>query len=851
MNTKIGTSFGLALLMAIGVIVTMLALGMFSAKPAVADHMAATVTLEPTKARAIAAYTIVFDGSTGANLEKGESITVTFNASTGVPSSIAASAIKLKTDDVAGGSGVADRLVSADAVTVSGKAITITVPDMDPDPGTGDDAIAAGATVTIIITQAAGIQNPNKHGLYDLDVKTTQDPVNAESDDYAIFAFVSFTPSSAQRGATVTISGGGFEKNCVVCIIRINPQNDPNSTPTTGNAGSGSINANGEFAGTFVPSSSTTSGFIWVEDSEGFSWPSSSTWTQSPGATPRVTTATPGSTVSVDLVDYTDSGRIATVVIGGDLVTTPFTNAGLSSSGGTTSLDPFKFVVPTGTVAGTYKVVITDNAGESASFSVELVIRVLTITPATAVPGQNITVSGTGFTKNGTIDEGDLTATAGGDTAEMNPSTDISISSTGAFDFATTLPTDEDFADTGSNAIKIEASDGTLEGSSTSSGFSRTPRTLTLSPSTASPGESVTVTVTGMTVDNNEAGIDENAEFTIEAVGLEFSGNTTFPINSDGAGTGSVTIPIGTDPSTILFTAEDNAAALNDDATENRSATANLVVPTGTVAVDPAEASTGNFITVSGSAFPPNSVGTALTFGGASAFPPGGFSTDSNGDFSVLVEVPPASGGGSLTPGTKIIKVAIGQVEGSTTRFAVPDPTIVITPSEVTVEDIATITGTGFDSLVTATALTIGNTVVMPSPAPRAGRNGDITAEILIPLFNPGVYIVVMSTGDDFSAAGTITVLAAGSKAASTAADAKDVFADVINNGDNLVRVWRYDNSAISADKEPWTFYDPKFEDASTLKKTGAGDIVWINVINEQKFQGQTLFAGWNLILLK
>ena len=838
MNTKIGKSFGLVLLMVAGVIGAMLVLGMFSAKPAGADHEAADVTLDPTKARSIGAYTIVFVANTGDALEVGDSITVTFNTSTGVPSSIASSAIKLKAD----GPG---QLVSAGAVTVSGKAITITVPDMDPAT-TGDDAIAAGATVTITITQGAGIQNPNKHGDYHLDVKTTQHPENAESVGYAIDAFVS-SPPAAKRGSTVTVTGVGFEKNCSLCIIRINPQNI--STPTTGNAGSGSINANGEFAGTFVPSSSTKSGFIWVEDSEGFSWPSSSTWTQSPGATPRVTTVSPGSTVNVDLVDYTRSENISRVSFSG--ADASFTALRLSSSGGTTSLDPFKFVVPHNTVAGTHKVVIRDLAGKTASFSLEVVIRVLTITPATAVPGQNITVSGIGFTKNGTIGEGDLTATASGDLAEINPSTAISIDSTGAFAFATTLPTEEDFADTSSNAIKIEASDGTLEGASTSSGFSRTPRTLTLDPPTASPGKSVTVIVTGMTVDNNEAGIDENAEFTIMAAGLEFTGNTTFPINSDGVGTGTVTIPIGINPSTILITAEDNAAALNDDATENRSATANLVVPTGTVAVDPAEASTGNFITVSGSAFPPNSVGTALTFGGASAFPPGGFSTDSNGDFSVLVEVPPASGGGSLTPGTKIIKVAIGQAEGSTIGFAVPDPTIVITPSEVTVEDIATITGTGFDSLVTATALTIGNTVVMPSPAPRAGRNGDITAEILIPLFNPGVYIVVMSTGDDFSATGTITVLAAGSKAASTAADAKDVFADVINNGDNLVRVWRYDNSAISADKEPWTFYDPKFEDASTLKKTGAGDIVWINVINKQEFQGQTLFAGWNLILLK
>ena len=70
---------------------------------------------------------------------------------------------------------------------------------------------------------------------------------------------------------------------------------------------------------------------------------------------------------------------------------------------------------------------------------------------------------------------------------------------------------------------------------------------------------------------------------------------------------------------------------------------------------------------------------------------------------------------------------------------------------------------------------------------------------------------------------------------------------DVISNDDNLVRVWRFSNADQS-----WNFYDPRpaFASANTLAKTGAGDIVWVNVTAEQTFQSATLFPGWNLISL-
>lgn len=133
MNTKIGTSFGLAVVLAIGAIATMFALGMFQAKPANAAIGAVTVTIDPTKARSVSQYTIaVTGGSSGiSEISVGGNLVVTFDAKTTVPSSIAASAVTLKSSIVTG-TGTANQLVNPSAVTVSGKAVTLTVPDMDP-----------------------------------------------------------------------------------------------------------------------------------------------------------------------------------------------------------------------------------------------------------------------------------------------------------------------------------------------------------------------------------------------------------------------------------------------------------------------------------------------------------------------------------------------------------------------------------------------------------------------------------------------------------------------------------------------------------------------------------------------
>lgn len=317
MNTNIAKSFGLAIFLAIGVIAAMFALGLFSTSKATADvggNHAVTVTVSPTTAGSVAQYTILATGA-DSNIDVGQRVFVTFNASTVVPASIATSNVSVKASQLTN-SGTADQLKNPSAITVNGNQVAITIPDMDtPTTTNGDQGILAEAGITITFNQA-GITNPalakttGNAVPYTVTVHNDSDTDVATSAAYAIIRYVTFSPAVAARGGVVTVSGAGFSGNCTTCAIKLNPQ--ATTAPTTGAAGSatafdgtGSIDAAGVFTGSFTATGATAgSKFVWVTDSTNASTSSAAAFVQLAGATPRATTAVPGGLVTVDLVDF-------------------------------------------------------------------------------------------------------------------------------------------------------------------------------------------------------------------------------------------------------------------------------------------------------------------------------------------------------------------------------------------------------------------------------------------------------------------------------------------------------------------------------------------------------------------
>ena len=779
MKTKIATTFGLALMLGLGIFGTMLALGLFSSAPrAHANVAVGTVTVSPTKAREVAQYTIQVTARD--DVAVGERVFVKFPSGTTVPSVISTANISIKSSLVTGASGSPNQLQNPSSVVVAGREIQITVPDLDqPSTSNGDNGIGVGASITITFLQAAGVQNPNTaKATYQLEAWSETEPTKVRSVAYAIHSDITISSTSKPRGDVITVTGVGLNGGCATCNIRF--VRDPEDKTIHG---TGSIDSSGVFAGTFSVDSGTASATavealaVEVTDATGSTFTSddscdtcdpnkvAQTFQNKAGATPRATSAVVTGTVTVDLVDFTATST-ATIADGSTSIgRLPAANKPVgdffidsdAGSGTTPSAAPYKFVVPDGTVLGTHVITITDGT-KTATFNLDVLTnqKTLTVTPATASIGQSITITGTGFSKSGTIAIGDVTGSGGG---VLNTAA-ITVDTAGNWSLSTRLDTVEASASRTSDSYTVAARDsGGIVGKSTSAGFSRTPRALTLDPASAAPGDAVTVSGTGMTVDTNE--VTTTAEVTISSSRVALTGTFKFPVATDGTFSGTINIPTSEVAGTVTLTATDNAEALNANATANRTATATLTVPSGAVTVSPASATTGQTVTVTGTGFPPNRTASALTIDGADAIPTGGITTAADGTFSAEIEVPARTVGGSLLPGVKIVSVTVGAINGTTTGFTVPQPTITLEPSSAAVEGTVVITASGFDALTSVSTLTIGHADVNPSPAPRASRTGDITATVTIPALNIGTYTVVMQTGTSFSGTATFTAIAA------------------------------------------------------------------------------------------
>ena len=609
MKTKIATTFGLALMLGLGIFVTMLALGLFNTAPSVhaSQTTAATIVVVPVKARDTAQYTISVSATT--SLAVGQRIFVTFPSGTGVPSSIATANVKIKAlliSDPKGGINFGTGLQQQDAaaITVSGREVAITIPDMNTGTNTGgapenagDNGIRTGSEVTITFLQAAGIQNPNLAKLvgvgYKLNVRTDTDTTEKASNAYAISSSITLSSSSKPRGEVITVSGVGLNPNCTVCNIRF--------TSSSTIHGSGTIDANGVFTGTFnVDSGTSTDGGTTIEvtDAKGIVFTSAASFTNKAGAIPRVTSAFPGANVKVDLFDFTKTvtASITTLSKIGIIALTNLNITGTgktststtgnfiideAASGNSPALFPYQFTLPNaaGIPLGTYIVSIADNGPsiKSATFTLEIVsgTKTLTVTPNPAAIGQTITIEGSGFSKtNGFIQKGDLKAAG----FSINPNDVITVDSVGSWSFVTRLSTNGENS-TGpagqvSDAITIVATEknaatsgGTTGIVGKSSGFKRTERKVTAAEAAAAPGAAVTLSGTGMTVDTNQnlsgKEISTTASVTITLSTGTLTGNV-FPVSSDGSWFGIITLPLDAAAATLTITATDSDGAATD-----------------------------------------------------------------------------------------------------------------------------------------------------------------------------------------------------------------------------------------------------------------------------------------------
>ena len=739
MNTRLGKSFGLAFVVAVGILALMFALGTFSAQKAAAQDVAdATVTVQPKNPtggeETYVRVNFTITSNTG-SVVSGQEISITLTGFE-IPADIPTSEVSIR----AGAAGSVTTGSPA-AVSVSGNTITLEI-------GTDSDgvpmSIEPAAPVSVIFTKRVGIIAPIAAQTYDVTVAAGgTSGTTGDGEAFEVLKTVNISPDNGASGTDITVTGTSFTDGAAT--IHWTSDSDPADGDGLGAATEiGKTNiSGGKFTATISveapPFVNGPMNYIHVRDAAGDSAAAGKAFTLNGKVTAPETMVKGSVALEVELEEATVNADIDSVTIGGVSVLwgipgtadVPYAPA-LTQTGVTTGDQgsvTININVP-GTVAtGSKELALFNDANPAVklgSTMVEITALAVSLTPSTAVPGQTVDLDGAKFTASGTI--GTLTV----DAEDVEPKPTNTATTNGRFFVTFKIP---DVGD-GTHVVQLIDDMGKIgEGTVT------VPKpTITIDPPSSRRGTPVKVSGTGFPA--------------ADSINITYDGADSGFARSDSSGNWEAVITV---PPSAAIGEESNIVAerkQGDSGDSRKSDAVKHMVPESELTLSTAAAPSGEMITITGTGFPPYS-GITVEFGSNGASPVG-VNTDENGDFTAQVQVP------LLNPGTShLVKVVVG------------------------------------------------------------GPTGKTVTEL-------------------FTIASTPVV---------TVQSSADAFADLIA-ADNLIVVWYFDN-----DTKAWSFYDPRPEVAAAvdLTEVDSGDIVWIQVGMNQEFPGVTpssLTAGWNQVTI-
>lgn len=665
MNTIAGKPLALALLLAAGLLVALLAVGVFSPRGAQAQVTDHAITLSTQDAGAAVEITLAFNVTTAlTDVPIGEKIVLKLD-DFGIPSSIDAARVQIQGPDFTN--------LPAD-VAVSGSTITIEVGDMDPDPAEQIGGIGDGA-VAVVIRQSAGITNPTQAGTYEAEVTIADVAADPQPTIAAIERTLRVSPRSAKRGAEITVSGSGYA-NGTVSLFHVGTGNaatrgfeGPVDGSTHTQLNSANV-SNGSFSTSF------TIDHEKFTDSDG--WDGDPDYIQAHDASGKFgpekpfnllpsmelpSEVTRGKDLTIKLKDWGYGGVRAVMISGavmapvGDLPS----NVSEANDG-----DGFKVTITQQARLGRQSVTVLgpeerqqagENEGNSQVVgSIDIVALSLNVQPTTAVVGQAITVTGEGFSE--ATDAVIRTISIGGQEIGLAANgIDDGIAAGGSIVATFNVP--DLSALSGADDYTIQITDsanrtGTVD-------LTIPKRTITIDPPTSRIGSDVTV---------NCAGFPTGAS---KLVTIKYHGDTLTTTSTDSSGNCNERV--------IAVPADAGVGATHKVRVEAEvggttiSAETNHKTPEAKVTLSATEASRGSTITISGANF--NTFRTvAIEIGGSPVTPSPAPTTDRDGAFSANVLVP------GISAGNRNVKVTVNMVP-VVVNMKITDAPVIQTPAEV------------------------------------------------------------------------------------------------------------------------------------------------------------------------
>ena len=585
-----------------------------------------------------AAVQITIASSTATAILPNQDITVDLSAFS-VPSTIADSAIDISSDGFDG---------NPNNVVVSGKKVTLTVPNVKAN---GDDQLEnVVGSYSIRIKQSAGVTNAASGG--EKTVKWQENaPDGAEKEaKVSIDRVVKLSKTNGTRGTMITATFKGFANGSATVSLNGDKLDEVTIADNTGTL---------EIDTTSSSFKANQKNTITAQDAAGNSEDVSASFTVKPKAAVDPEESPVSKEVTIKLSDWPTSNSITQVKIGASDVT-PDTAQSTDGDGKA----EFKVMVPANANRGTQTVKVTgtdpDGAGDmsapSATASLSVGVLALTVQPAMVVPGQQITIEGSGFVATDSVSS----VNVGNQSVTISPAAEVS--SAGDIVIAVNVPSNPagDGIGSGKKTISVTA---TGSGRVAEGSIEIPKAAITIDPVTSRRGTTVNVSGSGFP--------------SSDLVQVKYENNDTFVTVAAGSADASGSVSINfTVPSYARIGSKHNVEATSVGVFKGVTGKATHETPGAMVSLSTDSVASGQSIIVSGMNFPAFATVAVMEIGGVDVRPVPAPATSIDGDFVSTVLVP------QLELGNQTVSVRVSQTTittfleiGTATTVVSTDPT--------------------------------------------------------------------------------------------------------------------------------------------------------------------------------